>query len=122
MKRFLIFFVGIFFFVGCSSQSNNNSRILECNSSGNVGSTFSEQVYKIYFNDDKVDKLSMNVSVSLAEPDDVTRDNLENDVNNAFEAYKARDGITYSSNVKDNGFIVKLDINFNKLSETYKYY
>jgi uncharacterized lipoprotein YehR (DUF1307 family) len=91
--------------------------MLECNSTNSVGSTTSEQNYKIYFDSDKVEKLSIGIDVSLSEQDDVTRDNLESDVSKAFESYKNRPGISYSSNVKDNGFSVKLDINFDKLSE-----
>ena len=49
--------------------------------------------------------------------DDTTRDNLESDVSSAFDSYKNRDGISYSSDVTDNGFTVSLDVNFSKLSD-----
>ena len=126
MKRYLSFFsiflVGCLFFTGCNMKSSNNSRILECTSNNTVGSTLTEEVYKIYFDSEKVDKFSMNISVTLSENDDVTRDNLESSVNNAFGNYKNRSGVSYSSNIKDNGFIVKMDINYNKLSEEDKAY
>lgn len=118
MKRFLLYiscFIFVFL-VGCKSKSGS-TKMLECNSTNSVGSTTSEQNYKIYFDSDKVEKLSIGIDVSLSEQDDVTRDNLESDVSKAFESYKNRPGISYSSNVKDNGFSVKLDINFDKLSE-----
>lgn len=126
MKRCLsftgVFFCFILFLTGCKYKSANNSRILECSSTNSLGSTLTEEVYRIHFEEEKVEKFSMNLSVTLDEPDDTTRDNLENDVNNAFGNYKNRDGISYSSNIKDNGFVIKMDINYDKLSDEDKAY
>lgn len=126
MKRFISFFSlvlgSLIFLTGCGSKVSDNSKVLECNSTNTVGSTLTEEVYKIHFDGDKVDKFSMNINVTLNETDDVTRDNLENEVNSAFGNYKNRDGISYSSNIKDNGFTVKMDINYSKLSDDDKAY
>ena len=126
MKRLFLFcscFL-IFLSTGCGSKSSNNSekintsKMLECNSSSNIGSSSSsQQNFKIYFNKGKVERLLVDIAVSLNEPDDVTRNNLEQEVSNAFDKYKNRDGITYSSNVSERGFNVDLDINFNNLSD-----
>lgn len=119
MKRFFILLSCVFVLTlaGCGSKSSNGTKVLECSSIGPVGSASSEQTYKVYFDSERVEKLSVNISVTLNEQDDVTRDNLESDVSNAFADYKNRDGVSYSSNVKDNGFNVRLDVNFNKLSD-----
>lgn len=121
MKRYISFLgVSLFcclFFTGCSLKKEDKSKVLECSSSNTVGSTSTEEVYKVYFRDDKVDKVSLNISVTLSEPDNVTRDNLESDVDSAFEDYKNRKGVSYSSDVNDNGFNIKMDINYNELSE-----
>lgn len=121
MKRYISFLgVSLFcclFFTGCSLKKEDNSKVLECSSSNTVGSTSTEEVYKVYFRDDKVDKVSLNISVTLNEPDNVTRDNLESDVDSAFGDYKNRKGVSYSSDVNDNGFNIKMDINYNQLSE-----
>ena len=121
MKRY-ISFLGVFlfcclFFTGCSLKKADESKVLECSSSNTVGSTSTEEVYKVYFRDDKVDKFSLIISVTLNEPDNVTRDNLESDVDSAFESYKNRRGISYSSDLNDNGFNVRMDINYNELRE-----
>lgn len=117
MKRFLNISLGFvfIFLVGCGSKSSN-TRVLSCKLTKTVGSALSEQSYKVYFDKEIIEKLSVNINVSLNEPDDVTKSNLESDVSDAFGIYKNRDGVSYSSNVKDDGFTVKLDINFNKLS------
>lgn len=119
MKRFFILFscISILVLAGCGSNSSNGNKTLECSSTGPVGIASSEQNYKIYFDNESVVKLSIDINVTLNEQDDITRDNLENDVSNAFDVYKNRDGVSYSSNVKDNGFNVRLDVNFNKLSD-----
>lgn len=117
MKRFLFVSVCFLLLVGCNSKSSDTGKILSCESSNTVGSALSEQSYKVYFNDDKVENLSININIFLNEQDDITRDNLESDVSKAFDSYKNRDGVSYSSNIKDNGFTVKLDIYFNKLSD-----
>lgn len=121
MKRYLSFcgvvLGSVLIFTGCDSKSSDSSKVLECTSTNTVGSTLTEEVYKVHFSNEKIDKFSMNINVTLDNPDDVTRDNLENEVNSAFGNYKNRSGISYSSNVKDNGFVVKMDINYAKLSE-----
>ena len=121
MKHYMSF-LGVFLLcclllVGCGLKKSDSSTVLECSSSNTVGSTSTEEVYKIYFLDDKVDKVSLNISVTLNEPDNVTRDNLESDVDSAFEDYKNKKGVSYSSDVNDNGFNIKMDINYNELSE-----
>ena len=116
MKRFYLGLACILFLVGCGSKASNGS-ILECSSSNTIGSTLSDQNYKIYFNGEKVEKLSVDIKVSLSDSDDVTRDNLERDVSSAFDDYRNRDGVSYSSNIKDNGFNVVLDVDYNSLSD-----
>ena len=126
MKRYFSFFVAFIVYslllVGCGNKSSNNSKILECNSIISYDNSISEASYKIHFTDEKVDKLSLNINVTLNEPDDETRNNLENDVNSGFADYKNRNGVSYSSNIKDNGFVVKMDIDYAKLSEEDKVY
>lgn len=125
MKRFLLSLCCVFLFVGCSSKSLDDLVVLECdstNSVGNDGNTLSETSYKIYFDNDKVERISMNIHVTLNSPDDTTRDNLENDIDSAFGNYKNRDGVIFSSNIEDNGFIVNLDIDYDKLSDEDKEY
>ena len=117
MKRLIFLFFVFLFLVGCDFKSSKSSKVLECNFNGNVGGTLSEQNYKVIFINDHVDKLSVNINVSLGEPDDVTLNNLENDVNSAFEDYKNHKGVSYFSNIKDNGFSVSLDVDFNELSD-----
>lgn len=126
MKRCLSFCTLIIgcsiFLTACGSKSSNESKVLECTSNNTVGSTLTEETYKIHFEGDKVDRFSMSISVTLNEVDNVTRDNLENEVNDAFGNYKNREGVSFSSNVKDDGFVVKMDINYNKLSDDDKAY
>ena len=118
MKRFFIFFCFfIFILTGCNSKNANGTHVLECDSSATIGNSISEQNFKIHFIKDKISMLSVNINVSFNEQDNITRDNLEKDVSDAFDDYKNRKGITYLSSVNDNGFNVKLDIDFNKLSE-----
>ncbi len=117
MKRFFLLCFSFLFLVGCNSKSTNNSKVLKCSSTKTVGSTVSIQDYEMIFKKEKLDRLSMSIDVTLDNPDDVTRDNLESEVSNAFADYKNRDGVSYSSNVKDNGFSIKLDVNFGKLSD-----
>lgn len=117
MKRFFLMFFSFLFLVGCNSKSTNDSKVLKCSSTKTVGSTVSIQDYEIFFKKEKLDRLSMSIDVTLDDHDEVTRDNLENEVSNAFADYKNRDGVSYSSNVKDNGFNVRLDVNFSKLND-----
>ena len=117
MKRFFLMFFSFLFLVGCNSKSTNDSKVLKCSSTKTVGSTVSIQDYEIFFKKEKLDRLSMSIDVTLDDHDEVTRDNLENEVSNAFADYKSRDGVSYSSNVKDNGFNVRLDVNFSKLND-----
>ena len=126
MKHYFSFLTGCIvcgaLLVGCSNKSSNNSMILECNSTKTFSNSLSEVSYKIHFDNDNVDRLSLNINITLNEQDDVTRNNLENEVNSAFANYKNRDGVSYSSNIKDDGFVIKMDINYNKLSDVDKSY
>lgn len=105
------------FFTGCGLKKSDSSKVLECSTSNTIGSASSEEIYKIYFHDGKVDYFSLNINVTLNESDTVTRDNLESEVDSAFANYKNRKGISYSSDINDNSFNVKMDINYNELSD-----
>ena len=104
----------IIFLTACEIGTFGSSRVLECNSINDI----STQVYQIYFKGKKVDKLSMTVDVSLDEQADLTRSNIEEDINSYFEDYKDYVGVSYSSSIKDGGFIINIVINYNKLSDT----
>lgn len=117
MKRYILclgmFLLCVIFLTACDVGTLGSSKVLECSSINDV----STQVYKIYFKGKKVDKLSMTVDVSLNEQADLTRSNIEEDINNYFEDYKDYAGVFYSSSVKDGGFIINIVINYNKLSD-----
>jgi uncharacterized lipoprotein YehR (DUF1307 family) len=108
-----MFLLCVIFLTACDVGTLGSSKVLECSSINDV----STQVYKIYFKGKKVDKLSMTVDVSLNEQADLTRSNIEEDINNYFEDYKDYAGVFYSSSVKDGGFIINIVINYNKLSD-----
>lgn len=108
-----IFLLCAVFLTACDFGTLGSSKVLECSSINDV----SNQVYKIYFKGKKVNKLSMTVDVSLSEQADLTQSNIKEDINNYFEGYKGYDGVSYSSSIKDGGFIIDIIINYNKLSD-----
>lgn len=117
MKRYILglnmIFLCIIFLTACEIGALGSSKVLECSFINDV----SNQVYQMYFKGEKVDKLSMTVDVSLDDQVDLTRSNIEEDINNYFEDYESYDGVSYSSSVKDGGFIINIVINYSKLSD-----
>lgn len=64
----------------------------------------------------------MNIDVSFGDIDDITRNSLENTISADFDDYKNRDGILYYQNAKENGFVININANYNKIDDRDKPY
>ena len=113
MKRLVYCLCFFLLFTGCSSKTLKCSYIKDINDS-----SISTQNIKISFKDDKIDKLAANIIVTLSNTDNVTKESIQSSIDNSFGFYKNMAGVDYSSKVRDDGFDVKININFSKLNKS----
>ena len=115
MKRLIYCLCFFLLFTGCGSKT------LKCSYKKNISdSSISNEDLKISFKDDRISKLTMNIDVTLSDTDNVTRESIQSSVDNSFGFYKNMAGVNYSSNVRDDGFDVKISIIFSKLNKSEK--
>lgn len=118
VKRFICFsfIFSVFFVTGCRS-----SKTLKCYFENFVGeTTFTEQNFVLKFMNNKIDSLFFSIDVSLNEDNTDASETLEFDVNDTFKNYQNIDGIDYSSTIRENGYVVNIGIDFDKLDEVDK--
>lgn len=105
-----------FLLVGCG-----NTKSLNCSSKSFLGdTTTTSQDFVIGFKNEVISSVSMDFDVTLKDIDDVTKDSLQSSVNDTFGTYKDLSGVDYSAKVRDDGFNVKIKVNFNKISDSDK--
>lgn len=119
MRRFL-FFVSLvcccLFLAGCG-----NTKTLNCSYESNIGETSAtSQDFVIKFKNDVVSNISMIFDVALSDVSDESNDSLQSSVDNTFSDYRNLRGVDYSAKVRDNGFTVKIKVNFAKMDKNQK--
>lgn len=72
------------------------------------------------FDGEMLAKLSIDMDVKLDESSIEYADNLINGSTSNFEKYKDKDGFSYSTTKKDDGFEVDLDVNFKETDDDVK--
>lgn len=117
MKRILCCFMvlGLFVFTGCSRK------VLKCTSSITSYDEFAsaDKTLKMVFKNDAVYKLDFSTDFTFSEKtlslDENIVDSTLSTAGAEFDYLIGKSGVSYSTIKRDNGFVSKLKINFNKL-------
>ena len=115
-KLFCCFMVlGLFAFTGCSKK------VLKCTSSITSYDEFASanKSLKIVFKNDSIYKLDFSTDFTFSEKtlnlDENIVDSTLSTAGAEFDYLTGKSGVSYSTSKRDNGFISRLKINFNKL-------
>ena len=110
----IIIICGIIFLTGCKTNYLECSKNFTDDKYGNRNQTIN-----VTFKDDEIYNLKLNVDVSFVDGTIDSRDQIISSLQSAFSGFNDKH-IKYSTKLNDNGFVFKLNVNFNKLSEEVK--
>lgn len=113
MKKYFYSFLALslLFLTGCGSKT------LKCSRDNSYSDDMKMyQNLNVTFNGDSVSKLSMDMDIQLSEDYLEFKDSLIESIESEFSTFVNEKGLSYSTSVRDDGFVFKLKVNFNRLS------
>lgn len=118
MKKYLycvFVFLFIFLISGCGSNKS-----LKCTRDNDYNNQLTmNQKLNISFKNDKLNKLSMEMNVSLSDEYLSFRDSLIESAESEFKEINSK-AVSYSTKQSDNGFTFNVKVDYNKLSNEEK--